>query len=65
MLPLPKQEGDPSTRTFLLFLTRRVYKAGRVTLALGLPYQEGYPSCLENALLGITRLPGTTFLRHA
>ena len=25
----------------------------------------GYPTCLVNALLGITRLPGTTFLRHA
>ena len=25
----------------------------------------GYPTCIVNALLGITRLPGTTFLRHA
>ena len=35
------------------FFTRRVYKVGRVTLASGWPY----------ALQGITRLPGTTFLR--
>ena len=32
---------------------------------LGLPKEEGYPTCLVNALLGITRLPGSTFLRHA
>ena len=29
----------------------------RVALVLGLPYQEGYPTCLVKALLGITRLP--------
>ena len=54
MLGLPEQEGYSSTRTLLLFFTRRVYMAGRVTLAV-----------LVKALLGITRPPETTFLRHA
>ena len=28
---------------------------------IGLPWRQGNPTCLVNALLGITRLPGTTF----
>ena len=30
---------------------------GNPSWVLGLPYQEGYPTCLVKALLGITRLP--------
>ena len=43
LLGLPKQEGYPSTCTFLLFT--RVYKAGRLTLASGLPC----PACKRSA----------------
>ena len=35
VLGLHLQEGHYSTSTFLLFFTRRVYKTGRVILALG------------------------------
>ena len=35
VLEFPYQEGYPNTRIFLLSFTRRVYKVGRVTLALG------------------------------
>ena len=38
-------------------VTRPCLLGGRVILV-----QEGYSTCLVNALLGITRLPGTTFL---
>ena len=63
-----RREGKPRKRvTLALALTRRVYKAGigNPTWVLGLPLQGGYPTYLVNALLGITGLPGTTFLRHA
>ena len=46
---------------------RPCLQGGRVTLALTyffLPQQEGYHTCLVNAQLGITCLPGTTFRRH-
>ena len=36
-----------------------------LTLARGGGGGGGYPTCLVNALRGITRLPRTTFLRHA
>ena len=58
------REGNAGARVtptlaHFFFFTRRVYKAGRVTLARGLAYLP------LNSLLGITRLRGTTFLRHA
>ena len=51
VLGLPQQEGYPGTHTFpLVFKTTRLQGG------------QGYPgaSCLVNALLGTTRLPGTT-----
>ena len=46
-------------------LLQNCLQGGRVTLVVGLLKQEGCPTCLVNALLGITRLPGTAFLSHA
>ena len=50
--------GLPSTYTFRLFLhdisTRKV---GLPQHKGNLPECQGYPTCLENILLGITRLP--------
>ena len=50
--------GLPSTRTFLLFLhDMSTRKVGLPWHKGNLPECLGYPTCLENILLGITHLP--------
>ena len=43
-------------------LLQNCLQGGRVTLVLGFHRQEGCPTCLVKALLGITRLLVTAFL---
>ena len=54
----PFCQDYPSTHTLLLSLH------DVLTRQVGLPQHQGNPTCLVNALLGITRLPGITFLRY-